>query len=373
MIYVYLNGLRLKNKNMEFYNCHITNKAIENANNVLKSGFLNQGPYVKNLETDILPTEYHCKYPILTNSCTSALHIALELSDVRGKEVILPAKTFIATGIAVLMAGGIPVFCDIEPSEMCINYHNVKQKITNETAAIIGVSWGGSTKCCYYLKKLKSHFPQLSIIEDAAHSFGSYSKYRNFYDFICYSFQAIKMVTCGDGGLLVCNNEEKYKEAKAMRWFGIDKDKMTFSDIGERQFSIERLGYKYNMNDLNAAILSGNLYNLKARIERRQTIYDKFSMSINNDIDICIHDNTSAIWLCPLLVNDRNNFIKAMRSRNVPATKTDSRIDLNPIFGKKTKLPNTEYYDEHEANIPIHEDLTDEDVELIIESINKGW
>lgn len=358
---------------MEFYNCHVTKEAIANVNYVLNNRWINQGPFVKKLEETIFPNDYSMKYPLTTNSCTSALHIALELSNVMGKEVILPAKTFVATGIAVLMAGGIPVFADIDARYGSLLYRDVISKINENTAAVIGVSWGGSDVVCGTLRKIKKSVPGIRIIEDAAHSFGSYNDLREYIDFVCYSFQAIKMVTCGDGGLLVCKDENDYKNAKAMRWFGINKDKMTFSDIGERQFNIERLGYKYNMNDLNAAMLIGNLSNLDKRIARRQEIYTKYLDELSTSVRLMYHSLQSSCWLCPVLVDRRNDFIKALRSRGVPACKTDSRIDINTIFGGKSDLPETEYFDSNEANIPIHEDLTDDDVKLVIDSIEKGW
>lgn len=363
---------------MEFYNCHITEQAIQNSIDVLKSGYLNQGSYVKKVE-ETFEKDFNIRNSLTTNSCTSALHIALELSNVRGKEVVLPAKTFIATGIAVLMAGGIPVFVDIDVNTGCPTFEQYEEKIGVDTAAAIGVSWGGNVTICGTLYDIRGSF-NIPVIEDAAHSFGSVSKCRPYLDFTCYSFQAIKMLTCGDGGLLSCMYDKDYRNARAIRWFGIDKEKMTFSDIGERQFSVTKLGYKYNMNDLNAAILLGNMEAFDFRLNRRKdiaTIYNKFLLDEKSDLRLSIKPVSRCIgssnWLYPVLVGYRNDFIKAMRSRGVPVTKTDSRIDTNPVFGRVTELPNTQFYDDHEANLPCHENLTDEDINLVIESIKKGW
>lgn len=357
---------------MEFYNCYVSESAKKYVNEVMNNRYLNQGPLVKKLENDILPkiVGNNC---LTVNSCTSSLHLALELSNVRGKEVILPAKTFIATGMAVLMAGGIPVFADTVPCGTYISISDVIRKITDKTAAIIGVSWGGDVQIVPFLVAIKRAFPHIKVIEDAAHSFGSECSLRSELDFICYSFQSIKTLTCADGGLLVCKYDDDFRKAKAMRWFGVDKDKMIFSDIGERIYSIDTIGYKYNMNDFNAAMLLGNIEDLQKIMTARIIHRCRYISNFPKDITVVPHSMGSSNWLFTILVDERDDAIKALRSRGVPATKLDSRIDGNAIFNCKSILPNTQSFDEREINLPIHESLSSEDIDLVIESVKKGW
>lgn len=360
---------------MEFYSCFVTEKAIKNAISVLEDEYLNQGPWVKKVETCFQNT-YGIEHPVTLNSCTAALHLSLTISKVKGKEVILPAKTFIATGTAVLAAGGIPVFCDINPYIGCLTEEKVSKKINENTAAVIGVSWGGSTYVSRELKILKDKFPHVYFIEDAAHSFTSTFMDRNLIDFVCYSFQAVKSINCGDGGLLQCKTLESADKARALRWFGVDKNKMEFSDIGERLMDIEEAGFKYNMNDLNAAILYGNMELTAHRIDRRKTIFNKVCKEISRvgGIKVMEHSANSTYWMFPLLVERRDDFIRALRDREVPATKTDRRIDSYSVFGGLTPgLSGTELFESMEANLPIHDNLTYDDMDLIINSIKKGW
>lgn len=354
---------------MEFYNCDISEEGKKNVMEVLNSGYLNQGKYVAELESTILPKYMGNHHPILTNSCTSALHIALELSYVRGREVILPGKTFIATGMAVLMAGGIPVFCDVEKNTFQISLKTVEHLIGINTAAVIGVSWGGRT-CAHELSDIKKKYPQISTIEDAAHAFGTLSDASAYTDYRCYSFQAIKVLSCGDGGAIACRNYQNAVRAKAMRWFGINKDKMTFDTNGKRRMQVEGKGFKYNMNDFNAALLGGNLTHFEENKAGRFNV-----CKIYNDVLGYTYGaeayNYNSFWLYGLLVKNSDAWIKRANEVGIPARKMDSDISVHGIFGSQNKLDNTFFIDENEVYFPCHDKLMFNDVTKIKNFISK--
>lgn len=344
---------------MNFFHTHISNESINLINKTLKSGFINQGPIVDKLENKLLDLGYN--YPVTVNSCTSALHLALEIIDVKGKEVILPAQTFIATGLAVLMAGGIPRFCDIEYNYN-ISYNHIKNLINKNTACIVLVNWAGNP-CDNRI------FNLLPTIHDLAHSFG----YISPATISCYSFQAIKQVTAGDGGLICLSNENDYILARKKRWFGINKDTMIRNELGERVCNIDTLGYKYNMNDLDASLIIGNINTFPERLARRKDIHNKYYNIKNKDIVIIKHEEGSSHWLCNCLVKRRNDFIKHMSTYNIPVSVVDRRIDTHDIFKQNNILPIQELVDKYGIHIPLHEALTDNEVDYIISTIEKGW
>src|SRR3989304_1774276 len=127
---------------MDLFVTHVSEKSKQLVQEVLDSTFLNEGKIVARFEEE-LHNILGLNNVLTTNSCTSSLHLALEACNVRGKKVILPAQTFIATGLAVLMAGATPVFCDIELDGNILP-SSVTAKITNNTAAVICVHWMGN-------------------------------------------------------------------------------------------------------------------------------------------------------------------------------------------------------------------------------------
>jgi perosamine synthetase len=362
---------------MQLFNTHITEQAVQNVEKVLRSGFLNQGKMVDELERQI--ARRGIINPLTVNSCTSALHLALILSNAKGREVILPSQTFIATGLAVLMAGGIPVFADIL-SDGNIDPESMQKLITDKTAAIICVHWAGNPCNMKYINDICKQYTHIKVIEDAAHAFGATyltQPMGAFADFCCFSFQSIKMLTCGDGGLLTCANHDDYLQARKLRWFGIDKTTMEHDSSGCRIFDVTELGFKYHMNDLNAALTLGNLVNIDDRLDTRRSNYMTLGIPISkvDGIKVVPHKVGSSHWLFNCLVERRDEFIKVMQGRGIPASVVDKSIHHNSIFKtcRTDNLTNQTYFDAHQVNLPIHEDLKPEELQQIIKAVQDGW
>lgn len=354
---------------MEFFDTTITEEAKKYALEVLNTGYLSEGEWVENFEQAISNT-FGYKNCVAVNSGTSALHLALILSGVKpGDEVILPAQTFIATGLAILYCGAKPVFADIERDTGNINLLDVSKKVTDKTKAIICVSWGGTP--CRLDNLWKSNF---AVIQDNAHALGStYANepIANFGDFSCFSFQAIKQLTTGDGGMLTCKNPHDYYRAKKLRWFNIDRENDKTGFDGERLYNLNEIGYKYHMNNIAAAIGLGNLHDIKERQARRKWIADQYDAAIKYDL---VNRDGSSDWLYTALVLDRDKFIRHMRSKNIPVSVVHKGIDRNSIFGGIDRsLVNQRYWDEHHICLPCHSGLTDEDVQKVCDAIKGGW
>ena len=168
----------------------------------------------------------------------------------------------------------IPVFADIQLSTGNIDPKSIVNKITEKTSAIIAVHWGGYPCDLDEILDIgKQH--NLIVIEDAAHALGATYKGKSIgdiSDFTAFSFQAIKHLTTGDGGALCCLKDKDSEKAKRIRWFGIDRENSEPSNLGEREFDIDEVGYKYHMNDLAAALGQGNLESLCDRLRRRREI-----------------------------------------------------------------------------------------------------
>ncbi len=365
---------------MDFFYTHVSPRAIELANQVLQSSWLSEGRMVKEFEGE-LSNCLHWRHPVAVNSGTAALHLGLALARVgQGDQVILPAQTFVATGTVILMQGAQPVFADIDPLTGNISPRSILDKITPRTKAIIPVHWGGYPCDLDEINKIAAE-RNLAVIEDAAHALGATYKVQAIgaiSRFTAFSFQAIKHVPAGDGGALCCRDESDASEGFVRRWFGIDRAHSQPSILGERVYDIKALGYKYHMNDLAAAVAMGNLQDLPKRLERRQQTGRLYRQRLGNVPGLRLlrqdNDRTHSYWLFTVLVERREDFIRKLASHGVPASVVHLRIDHNSIFGGvRNDLPGQAEFNEHQVAIPVHEGLSDDDVDMIVDVVKSGW
>ena len=201
-------------------------KILNDLSPILASGFLNEGVCVAEFKNSL--SDYFVQENVIPlNSCTSALTLALKLSGVNSdSEVITTSMTCVASNTPIHSLGAKIVWADIDHKTGNISVGDVKNKITNKTKAVLCVDWAGLPCDLVELHSLcKQH--GIKLIQDAAHAFGATYKGQSishFSDFTCYSFQAIKHLTCGDGGALVCLNDDDFDRAKRLKWFGIDRE-----------------------------------------------------------------------------------------------------------------------------------------------------
>lgn len=362
------------------FNTYIHPSAFDKVQSVLSSTFLSEGKLVKEFE-ETLTTELGLVNPIALNSGTSALHLAVVLAGVQpGDEIICPAQTFVATGTAILQEKAIPIFADIQYETGNICPKSIEKKITEKTKAIMAVHWGGYPCDMEEIQTIAKKY-NLILIEDAAHAIGATYKGKSIgaiSDFTCFSFQAIKHITTGDGGALCCLNSEVAKQAFVRRWFGIDRANAQSSILGERQYNIKEVGYKYHLNDYGAALGLSNLEGFKERLQKRRQYAGVYTDALGKVPGIQLWerkpDRESAYWLYGFHVEKREDFIRAMGDRGLTASVIHQRIDRNSVFGGvKPDLANQAKFDETQIHIPMHDALTEENVDYIIRSIKEGW
>ncbi len=324
---------------MEFYCTHISKRSVELATKVLESEWVSEGDVVVKFEA-ALAARLNVRHPIAVNSGTSALHLALAVSKIGpGDEVIIPPQTFVATGLVVLMQHAVPVFADIDPMTGNISSQSIAEKITPRTKAIIPVHWGGYPCDMDEINALARRH-NLIVIEDAAHALGATYKGKPIgavSRFTAFSFQAIKHLTTGDGGMLCCLDEEDAHIARRLRWFGIDRRLDKPDILGERVYDLKSVGYKYHMNDLASAVGLGNLADFPARLQRRQQIGAYYRSELQGVAGVRLlrvdNDRTHAYWLFTMLVEQREAFIRKLASHGIPASVVHLRIDRNSVFG----------------------------------------
>jgi perosamine synthetase len=346
----------------------------------MQSGWIGEGKAVAAFEKGFA-SRFKLSHALALNSGTAALHLALLGANVRpGDEVITTAQTFVATAMAVLYVGAHPVFADLVPGGPNIDPADVARAVTSRTKAIVVVHYGGyPCDMDEILAVAERH--GLAVIEDAAHALGATYHGRpvgSFGDFGVFSFQAIKQLTTGDGGMLVCSDEDRHREALRRRWFGIDRERRTASELGESEWDIREVGYKYQMNDIAASLGLAQLESFEVAQARRRELNRRYRLRLAavtglELLDEC-SDRESASWLFTVRVERRVDFVRAMRGRGIEAAAWHRRIDAHSVFGGlRPDLPNLTSFDETQVAIPLRESLSDEEVERVIKSTRMGW
>ena len=286
---------------IRMFHPHASGEALQRVNAVLVSGWLGEGPVVAEFEAKVaqMVEAHHC---VAVNSGTSTLHLALKIAKIGpGDEVITTAQTMLATSQAILAVGAVPVFADIE-----FNTGNVvgdlASRLTDRTRAVLAVDWAGYP--CDWDGILAFCGTHRMTIDDAAHGFGALYKGKPLgavCPITCFSFQAVKSLTTGRGGMLCVSETAQRDRARTLRWFGMNRADRQFSVIGESEFDVVELGYKYHMNDISAAIGLGNLVEFQGHQQRRAAVAERYTNELARADGVQLFhrspDRTPSHWL----------------------------------------------------------------------------
>jgi len=338
---------------------------------VLHSGFIGQGPKVDEFEREI--ARLICQPNVLTlNSCTSSIHLALHLIGVKGGEVIVPPMTSAASVFPILANGGKVVWGDVNPSTGNLDPQSVEEQITERTKAILVVDFSGTPADLDEIRQVANGIP---IIEDAAQGFGSYYKERpvgSISDYTCFSFQAIKHVTCVDGGALVCKDREQYRRGKLIRWYGISREQVR-QDL-RCEAPIPEWGYKFHMNDVAATIGLVNMRHLDDILKKHRDHALKYCTQLKIPTVPFHLDRVSSWWSFIVFPEDRPGFIQRMTEKGIHVSRVHERVDKHPCVDEfRRDLPGMDEFVGKMIGIPVGWWLTEEDVEYIVNTINEGW
>jgi perosamine synthetase len=284
--------------NIPFHRPSITDAEVAAVTEVLRSGWLTTGAKAKELERAIASyvasaemsgdTESESIGPfhaVAVSSCTAALHLALLALDVKaGDEVVTTPYTFVATGETILYTGARPVFADVERATKCIDPAAIERAITKRTRAIVTVSMAGHPCRSAEIEQIaRTH--KIPVIEDAAHSLtariwsvpvGAQA------DITCFSFYATKVVTAGEGGMVVTAREDWAERVRRLCLHGLSAHAWNrYGKGGWWEYDITELGWKYNLTDLQAALGLAQVARAEALRDRRESIAARYTAGLN--------------------------------------------------------------------------------------------
>jgi dTDP-4-amino-4,6-dideoxygalactose transaminase len=277
--------------------------------------------------------------------------------------------TCTATNLPALYIGATPVFVDIDPKTLNINISDLESKITSKSKAIVFVDYGGQPADLNALLEISKKF-NLPLIEDAAHALGATYDSQpigSISDYTIFSFQAIKHITTGDGGMLMVRDPAKVEEAKRLRWFGIDRN-LKFNGIWEND--ITEIGYKYQMNDISAAMGLAALDEFDQVISLRRKLFSTYVEGLEGLDNVQIvgapFDGEHGSWLFTILVPDALTLRDCLFQHQIESGQVHFRNDRYTVFGgRNEKLIHMNEVEDKYLVLPLHTHMSTADVKRI--------
>jgi perosamine synthetase len=351
-------------------------KWIHREIDAILDGALSMGPNVQAFEREFA-ARVGVHHAIAMNSCTSALETALLAKSATGREVIIPAETFIATGMAVHLVGGKPVFAEISPSTLCLDIEDVKRRVTSQTAGVILVHMAGLITPDILAFREFCDKQGLFLIEDAAHSPGARFSGReagSFGHIGCFSFFPTKVITSGDGGMLTTDDDQVADFARSFQHRGRDMQS------SKEQYAIP--GRNVRMTEMSALLGRVQLSHLDEFLDRRRQLAALYARELSGQKDFLMilpeMLGNSSFWKVPLLLNpelDRALITQNMADAGVVIDWAyQPALHLQPVFRSlygtaEGLLPITEDILSRHLCLPCHPRMTEEDAIYVAKTL----
>lgn len=355
----------------------------------LRSGWITTGPRTKEFERTLAAYTgaTHC---VAVNSCTAALHLALEATGVGpGDEVITSPITFASTANVIVHRGATPVFVDVEPDTLNLDPALLESAMTPRTRAIIPVDFAGQP--CELDEIIAiARRRGLVVIEDAAHAIGAAYKGKRIgsvADMTAFSFYATKNITSGEGGALTTNNPEWAERVQIMALHGISRDAWKrYGTGGYAHWDILAPGYKYNMFDLQGALVLSQLAKIERFHEGRLALKARLDAGLRDLPELAFPAERGhrihAHHLYPIIVRveelsaDRDTIMNAIQAENVGIGIHFRAVHLHPFyeqtFGfRRGMFPRAEYYSDRTISLPLYPRMTDAEADDVVAAVRK--
>lgn len=366
-------------KRIEFFRHNIDQKDIQRAERVLRSIFLTTGTEVEEFEQRF--SRYTgCKYTVGLTSCTAALHLSLISMEIGpGDEVITTPMSFCATANAILHAGAKPVFVDVEEETGNLNAELIESAITERTKAIIPVHLYGQMCDMRKIKQIAGKY-DLKIIEDAAHAIEASRdgiKPGQLAHSACFSFYATKNITSGEGGAVSTNNKGLAETIRMLRLHGINKDAADRYTKRYQHWDMLLLGWKYNMDNIQGALLIGQLGRIEDLWKIRDILWKLYEEKLTHVRGIgllkILPDARHARHLFTALVphNQRDQLRWSLQDKGIGVAVNYRPIHLlkyyRETFGyREGDYPVSEEIGRKTLSLPLYPSLKKEDVRYIV-------
>jgi perosamine synthetase len=350
-------------------------KELLYVNDCILTGWVSSsGKYVSKFE-DIFADFCNTETAITTSSGTSALHLALLACKIgSGDEVIVPSLTFIATANAVNYTGAKPVFVDSEYETWNIDPASIERSITDKTKAIIAVHLYGHPANMDPIIEIAKRYG-LFVIEDAAEAHGAEYKGKkvgSIGDLAIFSFYGNKIITTGEGGMIVTNNRKLADKIRLLRDHGMQK---------ERRYWHPVLGYNYRLTNIQAALGVAQMEKIDTILKKKKKIAGIYSKNLKNIPGLSLPNEAewarSVFWLYSLLIDKdifgmtRNQLMKRLKEQGIETRPFFIPVHNQPIYANQKVMPVAEKLSSQGLSLPSSAHLSTENVELVAKKISE--
>lgn len=380
----------MQDNTIPFHRPSIGQEEFQAVREVLESRWLTTGPVTQQFEREFAAF-VGCKYAVAVNSCTAALHLALDAAGITaGDEVLVPSYTFAATAEVVVYLGARPVLCDSLPGGFNIDPADAARRITPKTRAIIAVHLAGEPCDLQALSRLAERH-SIHLIEDAAHALpASYAGQRigSISEFTAFSFYATKTITTGEGGMLTTNDQAYARRASTMRLHGISGDAWKrYTNHGSWYYEVVDAGFKSNMPDLLAALGLAQLKKAEAFHQRRCEIADIYLQRLSRIEELEMpptgNVNTTHSWhlfilrlRSKMLAGSRDDLVHQMKQAGIGTSVHFIPLHLHPYYRNRFGYSSGDFPHAEDAfarciSLPIYPDMNDTDVKRVVTSIEQ--
>jgi len=350
---------------------------------VLRSGWWGYGPVAQHLQATVEGLYGQRQNVLATSSCTAAMHLALRAAGVGpGDEVIVPAFTYVSTAIVALYCGAEPVFADIDPRTLTITAETVEPLLSPRTRAIIPMHYAGPAADFDPIRQLVAG-RAITVVEDAAHAFGSIRDGQRVgagADFAAFSFAPTKQIASSNGGLLLYKDGERRAEINQMAFLGLAAD--TYNRTVARGVSptqqVARVGHKYKIDDLAAAIAYAGIEQLEEIVAHRAALVERYYQQLEDVAALELlprRTNASISWyILPILVPAaRRDGLRAhLAAHDIDSTVHYPNLSEQPAFRHcRGEVPNTVRASSRVVSLPLHRALALDEVDRICASVRR--
>ena len=334
----------------------------------IREGYITNGPHILEFEKQFASL-CNRKYAVTCSNGTVALYLAVKALNLpKGSEVILPSMTIISCLTAIVENGLKPVFCDIDSETWNIDFKSIESKITNNTSAVIVVNTYGLVVDTDKVLEFKQKYPSIQIIEDASESHGASHKgimAGSIGDISTFSFYANKIVSTGEGGMVLTDDESVYEELLQLK---------NLNFIERKKYIHSAAGFNFRLTNLQCALGLGQLQNIHKTIKHRKRVAHKYNsfFSKNKDIQIPFESNeyNNVYWYYGIVVKkNHNKVLKALEDNNIEYRHFFHPLHKQPFIDSKEILKNSEFSFENGILLPIFNKLTIPQIKFIAEVV----
>jgi dTDP-4-amino-4,6-dideoxygalactose transaminase len=347
---------------------------------VIDDGYLGMGGEVQRFEAELAEYLGGERHVISASTGTAALHLAVAALDIEpGDEILLPTITYVASFQAVRAAGGTPVACDVRSKDLYLDVSDAEKRLTSRTKAVMPVHYASGTKGLAEVYAFATA-NGLRVIEDAAHSFGGDyggQKVGATGDVVCFSFDGIKNITCGEGGAIVTGDEKVATRVRDARLLGVERDTdARFSAKRSWTFDVHRQGYRYHMSNLNAAIGRAQLKKVGRFSSRRRALAARYREALDELnalalLDLDWDQIVPHIFVVRVLDGSRDALVASLKGYGIETGfhyQPNHRLTLFADGGSRVAADELA---REIVTLPLHAQLTDAEQDVVITAIKR--